>query len=773
MDLSLIADLSQLSQMFLFAADASWGNLWGYGHIAKMAIGLGTVIFVHELGHFLAAKACGVKAEKFYVGFDVPMPKIGPFQIPSKIFHFQWGETEYGLGIIPLGGYVKMLGQDDNPANAEKEAEKTRVKKDGEASEEDVERTSESAESSTSEDHHKSVTDVDLEPQPLAEDVDYELDPRSYTAKNVPQRMLIISAGVIMNVIFAVIFATIAYRLGVPYTPAVIGSTAPGSPAWKMDLQPGTQVLAVGKDAKPKEEMRFLQDMAQGVMLHGYESDLSMLIRPPGEEAKRIAIRPVPKQRPMMFGRSSASIGVSQAPSNTLAKEDFVLEGFPAARAKPGFEGGDTIIAGIVNGEETQLKEFWDMDRFMARHVDDPISLKVERIDNPEAEVSEQTKSTHVIELGTRKLRRMGLVMTMGPVTAVQNGSPAGEAMAAGGSPSEKGIQEGDLLISLNGEPIQDPMTFPDDVRRLAGEEVTIGVKRDGKEVELTVTPRQVRDAQGPNPEAAPVLVDALGLTYDVESIVTAVDPRSSAKDKIKPGDEVTSFKFVAGGKTDAERKKNEEKLLREYPGLGKAMELTDERYNWTVPYFFMQTLPEEVEIELTLLRDGEELTAQVKPYASEEYHIPTRGVRRQLLEETHTAENWGEAFSLGMRETKESLLLVVNFLKKLVSGDIPIFGLGGPGMIVAAASSEASVGTSRLLIFLTMLSANLAVVNFLPIPVLDGGHMMFLLYEGIFRKPVNEAWQIRLSLVGFAFLICLMAFVIGLDIVRFAGGGG
>ena len=66
--------------------------------------------------------------------------------------------------------------------------------------------------------------------------------------------------------------------------------------------------------------------------------------------------------------------------------------------------------------------------------------------------------------------------------------------------------------------------------------------------------------------------------------------------------------------------------------------------------------------------------------------------------------------------------------------------------------------------------SANLAVVNFLPIPVLDGGHMMFLLYEGIFRRPVNEAWQIRLSLLGFAFLLCLMAFVISLDIARFTG---
>src|ERR1700750_80468 len=77
--------------------------------ILTVAAGLGFVIFVHELGHFLVAKACGVKCEKFYLGFDI---------YGLKIFHFQWGETEYGIGILPLGGYVKMLGQDDNPNNA-------------------------------------------------------------------------------------------------------------------------------------------------------------------------------------------------------------------------------------------------------------------------------------------------------------------------------------------------------------------------------------------------------------------------------------------------------------------------------------------------------------------------------------------------------------------------------------------------------------------------------------------------------------------------------
>ena len=52
------------------------------------------VIFVHELGHFLVAKACGVKCEKFYLGFDID---------GLKLLKFRWGETEYGIGILPLG----------------------------------------------------------------------------------------------------------------------------------------------------------------------------------------------------------------------------------------------------------------------------------------------------------------------------------------------------------------------------------------------------------------------------------------------------------------------------------------------------------------------------------------------------------------------------------------------------------------------------------------------------------------------------------------------
>ncbi len=150
----------------------------------QIALGIGLVIFVHELGHFVAAKTFGVKCEKFYVGFDVPL-KIGPIKFPRTLGKFRYGETEYGIGVIPLGGYVKMLGQDDDPRKQEV---------GGQANSRGWGR-----------DRRRRRP---------------KLDPRSFPAKPVWQRMVIISAGVVMNVITGVLFAAIAYGYGISYIPA-------------------------------------------------------------------------------------------------------------------------------------------------------------------------------------------------------------------------------------------------------------------------------------------------------------------------------------------------------------------------------------------------------------------------------------------------------------------------------------------------------------------------------------------------------------------------
>ena len=182
-----------------------------------------------------------------------------------------------------------------------------------------------------------------------------------------------------------------------------------------------------------------------------------------------------------------------------------------------------------------------------------------------------------------------------------------------------------------------------------------------------------------------------------------------------------------------------------------------------------MQWCLSDTKLSLTFNRDGETQKAELTPVDSPVWYSPNRGLVLSIQQEIHKADSWGEAIALGSRNTWESMMHVFRFLKKLSIGHISPTNLGGPATIAAFAGSEAMAGITRLLLFLTLLSANLAIINFLPIPVLDGGHMLFLCYEGIRGKPVDERWAMGLTLAGLMFILGLMVFVIGMDLYRFA----
>jgi len=267
-----------------------------------IVLGLGMVIFIHELGHFLVAKLCGVKCEKFFIGFDIYGLKI------SK----KWGETEYGIGILPLGGYVKMLGQDDNPYKAREEMERAKAAKER-------------------------AQGGDAPPGDTAEDQTNETpqyDPRSYLAQSVPKRMAIISAGVIMNVIFAFVVSVWAYSLGVKYEPPVIGTMVPGDPAWKVEppLQPGDEIIEVNGIKEP----RFTKDLQTQVIFADLNRGVPLLVKRPGETEPFTAVVypeiPQDAYAPM--------IGLRPAPSTILDKKTPTTPGSAAADAKPAFQGG-------------------------------------------------------------------------------------------------------------------------------------------------------------------------------------------------------------------------------------------------------------------------------------------------------------------------------------------------------------------------------------------------------------------------------------------------
>lgn len=737
--------------LYLIGAQSFWTNPASYLFMAQVSIGLGFVIFVHELGHFLVAKACGVKCEKFLIGFDAFDIKIaGKVIIPRKLISWKWGETEYALGIIPLGGYVKMLGQDDNPSKAAAEIERAKVRKQQEKEEaNDV-------------DDSADVTKTDTKGE-------YELDPRSYQAKSVPQRMAIISAGVIMNLIFAVIFATIAFLIGVPFTPCEVGSVIAGGPAWVEDIRPASRTVAMGKQEEESDKIRFV-DFRQAVAIHGDEEPFRMRMQEP--DGTKVDKFPLPRTDVYKIpGVSLPSIGLTPATSTTLSKEVPVIPTLPAALTGK-FKPGDKIIAFDGN----KIENSRGLREYLTLHADKATVITVERTEK------EGGGLTLIdIEVAPHPMRRLGLAMKIGTISAIQKESPAVDK-----------LEVGDLILTVDGQPVGNLMNatstslrpqehgpLPDPIllsqylqkKASVGEEVTIRVMRtvgDLKEEfkEVKVKPRLPISSPNYSGMGHPISIDELGIAVPILNWVAAVEPGSAAAKVIQPGDKITKVEFLLDPKWKDD---NDWKMLQ---NVDTPIDLVEEADDWPRVHSKLQMLPPNTKIKLVYERDGAQKTAELEPFTSGAWgtsYNPTRGFFLEPKEEILEADSFGEALSLGLAQTGEDATRVFRFLRKLVTGGISPTNLGGPGTIVVAATSEASVSLSRLLLFFTLLSANLAIVNFLPIPVLDGGHMVFLIYELIFRKPPNEKIFMGLTLIGFAFILSLMLFVIGLDVFRFA----
>jgi regulator of sigma E protease len=113
---------------------------------------------------------------------------------------------------------------------------------------------------------------------------------------------------------------------------------------------------------------------------------------------------------------------------------------------------------------------------------------------------------------------------------------------------------------------------------------------------------------------------------------------------------------------------------------------------------------------------------------------------------------------------------LIYKFIKDLILGKISGRALAGPVAIAQMAGQKAQQGWERLLGFMALLSINLAVLNLLPIPVLDGGHLMILTVEAAIRRPLSIRQKEVLQQVGLAFLLFLMLYVTFGDISRIFG---
>ena len=654
--------------------------------IFQVALGLGFVIFVHELGHFLVAKACGVKCEKFFLGFDV-----GGLKLASV----KWGETEYGIGALPLGGYVKMLGQDDNPAAAAKEAERAKA----------------------------FVESGDLPKEPVA-GPHPAWDPRSYPAQSVPERMAIISAGVIMNVIFAILMASWALGLGVKELTCEVSGVRPGGAAWRAGLRTGDEITAIGSLKDP-----IFSDLQKGVTLGDVAKGVEFTIRRPADGAIRtLLLHPD-------TDLGVPTVGVTSPFSLTLPAD--LKEGLPGAagRALPKLEARDTI--GAIDGRP--VRTYAELVAELLQRVDKPVRLTVAR---PARSGSEVTSLD--VEIPPQPMRTTGLVMTALPIKAVQDDSPAAVA----------GIKAGDRIVAIDGTPVGDPLALDEQLRRRAGDTVKLTLARVGGETaEVEIVPRPVTWIEESRWPTSPVAVSAIGAAIGVDALVAAVAADSpAARAGMSPGDRVVRVRFVVPDRAAADD--------------DEGLELSDKSPSWPYVMAALQQVEEGTTLALGVEgADGVRRDVTLTPAMDPDRFVVDRGLLFEPVYRMVRAGSIPAALRLGFGKAVDDLSLVYKFLHKLTSNQISPRLLGGPIEIAKQAGKSAEEGFSRFLLFLTMLSANLAVVNFLPIPVLDGGHMVFLVYEWLRGKPPSEGVVAALSYVGLALILTLMMFVFGLDL--------
>lgn len=232
---------------------------------------LGILVFVHELGHFAVAKMAGVKVLKFSLGF-------GP-----RLFSRQWGETEYMICAIPLGGYVQMFGEQEEAEGAEANSEEDRE--------------------------------------------------RSFAAKPVSRRLAIVAAGPFMNLALPFLILPLAYMVGISLPtfldqPACVGYVVEESPAAEAGLMRGDCVTAIGDkniDSWSQADKSLLEQAGKTPMLTVRRNGRNLNIAIPAEQSGAEGLQ---------------SLGVLPEQSATVGS---LAAGMPAQRA--GLEAGDRIVA--------------------------------------------------------------------------------------------------------------------------------------------------------------------------------------------------------------------------------------------------------------------------------------------------------------------------------------------------------------------------------------------------------------------------------------------
>lgn len=683
--------------------------------IFALILGFGFLIFVHELGHFAVAKWVGIRATQFAIGFGNAIVsyrkgigiRIGGTEkeyitraldalkedgksidgldehkrnqlIMEKADELGLGETEYRWNTLPLGGYVKMLGQEDMDPAAQSD------------------------------------------------------DPRAFNRKSIGARAAVISAGVVMNLIFGLIFFIICFQMGVKFPAAVVGQTQPGSPAAVTyarghdgdaafrGLQPGDTITHLnGKPITDMAEVRIATALGKGGRA------VAMTVERDGREDP-LVFDIIATSTAANEGLLSAGIMPSQ--SLTVAKDDKdqadVVPGLSFAQQK--LEPGLELIA--INDQP--IKHISDYREAVKAGGDATYRATFGLPNGEPRQTLTLAPTPGWSATDDDELHLLGMVP--GVAVYVQPDSAADEA----------GLQNGDVLKQLG------DLAWP--TQRTAIIEAVGNADRSGLAIEI-LRGEETLKFENVKPRKGKLGINLL--TPHTDLTLFKVLPGSplalATPEAIPAGSRLVSI----DGLPVANWPEVQSRMQAAASDGGEAVEIT----------VGVQINLGEQPIETHTLTMTPE---QAQTLAALEWR-PAYGIGFENLMVEVKANGAVDATKIGIDKTGQFIQQTYITLLRLVQGTIGVKNLRGPVGIVDEGSKVAAQGVAYYLFFLGLISVNLAVLNFLPIPIVDGGLMVFLLIEKIKGSPASPKVQTAVALVGLVGLACVFLYVTFNDISR------
>jgi regulator of sigma E protease len=745
--------------------------------ILPIVLGFGVLIFVHELGHFLAAKWAGIRAEAFAVGMGPTALSyrrgIGLRPGSTVLEHRRrvrtwlaeqgrWAlderreppveqvieaetalgldETEYSLRWLPIGGFVKMLGQED-----------------------------------------------------LAPDAT-SAHPKSYQRASIPRRMVVVSAGVVMNLILAVILFVVAFLVGVRFEAPIVAGAFEGTPAattrpndaerlgiTEPGVRPGDLVLRAGG-----ADVRTFADITLAVAMSKPGEPLTLEVDRPGfDDPLLFELEPVKDEISRL-----RSIGVGLARGPRLRSEPAVADELARLLADhPDLVAGLAPGMRIVSADGRPVRSWDEVVRAADATDGAPLVTRWRPgrgATDHDLEPSADASAPGTIELLVPVEPAYGTMIW--PLAPAQSGGTPGIAVEPGlaglvqpltvrdfdpTSPNRDRLQPGDVITALGGRPWPNFTSLADGLSRVAGGTVAMRILRDGRPMTVTVeVSGEGRigvflarlESEAIVAESAPRL-----LTAD-----QAGDPDTFEDARVSPGDAAgipPGARIVAVAGTPVtgwpELRAALMEAARDAAGPGDAAGGASVTVQWAPP---VDPEADPASGAAEAIRTGT-LELAAEDVAALRGLGWTPVIPGALFDipwvDLDAGGNPVTAIRMGFRETVKIVTMTYLTIDRLLRRSVGVDQLRGPVGIIDLGVQVLPRGFMYLLFLLGMISVNLAVLNFLPLPIVDGGLFLYLVYESFTGRPPPPAFQNAATLVGLMLLGTLFLVTFYNDIAR------